>query len=156
MAGIEIRALTKAYPGGVTAVDELDLTIADGEFFALLGPSGCGKTTLLRTIAGLERATSGTLLVVSRTPSNAVHVLDGLTGAHLRTLNMDPAVINGGTLVVNMSDTKTKNEVWRGTASDTMKHGPTGDKIKDAKTAEKPIKKAVEKMFKQFPRTSQK
>ena len=66
MAGIEIRALTKAYPGGVTAVDELDLTIADGEFFALLGPSGCGKTTLLRTIAGLERATSGTLLVGGR------------------------------------------------------------------------------------------
>jgi len=65
-------------------------------------------------------------------------------------------VVTRGTLVVNMSDTKTKNEVWRGTASDTMKHGPTGDKIKDAKTAEKPIKKAVEKMFKQFPRTSQK
>ena len=66
MAGIEIRALTKTYLGGVTAVDELDLTIADGEFFALLGPSGCGKTTLLRTIAGLERATSGTLLVGGR------------------------------------------------------------------------------------------
>ena len=66
MAGIEIRALTKAYPGGVTAVDELDLTIADGELFASLGPSGCSKTTLLRTIAGLERATSGTLLVGGR------------------------------------------------------------------------------------------
>jgi len=65
-------------------------------------------------------------------------------------------VVTRGTLVVNMSDTKTKNEVWRGTASDTMKHGPTGDKVKDAKTAEKPIKKAVEKMFKQFPVTSQK
>jgi hypothetical protein len=65
-------------------------------------------------------------------------------------------VVTRGTLVVNMSDTKTKNEVWRGTATDTMKHGPTGDKIKDAKTAEKPIKKAVEKMFKQFPVTSQK
>jgi len=61
MASIEMRGLTKAYPGGVTAVDDLDLTIADGEFFALLGPSGCGKTTLLRTIAGLERATSGSL-----------------------------------------------------------------------------------------------
>ena len=45
------------YPGGVAAVDGLDLSIADGEFFALLGPSGCGKTTLLRTIAGLEYAT---------------------------------------------------------------------------------------------------
>jgi hypothetical protein len=65
-------------------------------------------------------------------------------------------VVTNGTLVVQMSDTKSKNELWRGTATDTMKHGPTGDKIKDAKTAEKPIKKAVEKMFKQFPRTSQK
>jgi hypothetical protein len=65
-------------------------------------------------------------------------------------------VVTRGTLVVNMSDTKTKHEVWRGTATDTMKHGPTGDKAKDAKTAEKPIKKAVEKMFKQFPHTSQK
>ena len=54
MASIDIDGLTKVYPGGVAAVDDLDLTIADGEFFALLGPSGCGKTTLLRTIAGLE------------------------------------------------------------------------------------------------------
>ena|SRR5688572_15118794 len=65
-------------------------------------------------------------------------------------------VVTKGTLVVNMADSKTKSEVWRGTATDTLKHGPTGDKVKDAKTAEKPIKKAVEKMFKQFPRTSQK
>ena len=63
MASIEMRGLTKTYPGGVTAVAGLDLTIADGEFFALLGPSGCGKTTLLRTVAGLEQATGGTLLL---------------------------------------------------------------------------------------------
>ena len=71
MASIEMRGLTKTYPGGVTAVDGLDLTIADGEFFALLGPSGCGKTTLLRTIAGLERATSGTLLLDGRDVTTA-------------------------------------------------------------------------------------
>ena len=63
-------------------------------------------------------------------------------------------VITRGTLVISMADAKTKSEVWRGTATDTMKHGPTADKVKDAKTAEKPIKKAVEKMFKQFPRKS--
>ncbi|HEU5031561.1 MAG TPA: ABC transporter ATP-binding protein [Spirillospora sp.] len=61
MAAITIRELTKVYPGGVRALDALDLDVADGEFFALLGPSGCGKTTLLRTVAGLEAATSGTI-----------------------------------------------------------------------------------------------
>jgi multiple sugar transport system ATP-binding protein len=61
MAGIELTDLSTVYPNGVRAVDGLDLSIADGEFFALLGPSGCGKTTLLRTIAGLEQASSGTV-----------------------------------------------------------------------------------------------
>ena len=66
MPGIEIAALTKVFPNGVTALDALDLSINDGEFFALLGPSGCGKTTLLRTIAGLEAATSGTIHIGAR------------------------------------------------------------------------------------------
>lgn len=61
MAAITTHALVKEFPGGVRAVDGLDLTIVDGEFFALLGPSGCGKTTLLRTIAGLELPTEGQL-----------------------------------------------------------------------------------------------
>ncbi|MEV4755960.1 ABC transporter ATP-binding protein [Micromonospora sp. NPDC049559] len=66
MAAITMSGLTKVYPGGVRALDALDLTIADGEFFALLGPSGCGKTTLLRTIAGLEVATGGTVAIGER------------------------------------------------------------------------------------------
>ena len=66
MADVEIQSLTKVFPGGVRALDELDLNIAEGEFFALLGPSGCGKTTLLRTIAGLEAPTSGTLRIGGR------------------------------------------------------------------------------------------
>jgi multiple sugar transport system ATP-binding protein len=63
MAGIELTELSTVYPNGVRAVDSLDLSIADGEFFALLGPSGCGKTTLLRTIAGLEQASAGTVAI---------------------------------------------------------------------------------------------
>jgi multiple sugar transport system ATP-binding protein len=61
MAAIELTGLSTVYPNGVRAVDELDLSIDDGEFFALLGPSGCGKTTLLRTVAGLEQSSSGTI-----------------------------------------------------------------------------------------------
>ncbi|TQJ19526.1 ABC transporter ATP-binding protein [Kribbella jejuensis] len=63
MAGIDIEGLATVYPNGVRAVDGLDLHVADGEFFALLGPSGCGKTTLLRTIAGLETASSGSIRI---------------------------------------------------------------------------------------------
>jgi multiple sugar transport system ATP-binding protein len=66
MADVQIESLTKVFPGGVRALDELDLSIAEGEFFALLGPSGCGKTTLLRTIAGLEAPTSGAIRIGGR------------------------------------------------------------------------------------------
>ena len=75
MAELEIRGLTKVFPGGVRALDGLDLNIQDGEFFALLGPSGCGKTTLLRSIAGLETPNSGQILIggrdVTRLPPGA-------------------------------------------------------------------------------------
>ncbi|TDE97177.1 ABC transporter ATP-binding protein [Occultella glacieicola] len=66
MAAITTTALVKEYPGGVRGVDGVDVTVADGEFFALLGPSGCGKTTLLRSIAGLESITEGTLQIGDR------------------------------------------------------------------------------------------
>ncbi len=64
--------------------------------------------------------------------------------------------VSKGTLVIDIQDTKTKNGVWRGTATETLKEGPTGDRAKDAKTVEKPIKKSVEKMFKQFPHPNRK
>jgi len=59
--------------------------------------------------------------------------------------------VTKGTLVISISDAKTKNGVWRGTATHTLEHGPTGDRVRDAKTVEKPINKAVQKMFKKFP-----
>ena len=59
---VGIHGLTKRFDD-VIAVDDVDLEIADGEFFALLGPSGCGKTTTLRIIAGLEFPTEGSLKI---------------------------------------------------------------------------------------------
>jgi sulfate transport system ATP-binding protein len=59
---IELRQVSKRF-GGVSAVEDVSLTVADGELVALLGPSGGGKTTVLRMIAGLEVPTSGDLLV---------------------------------------------------------------------------------------------
>jgi putative spermidine/putrescine transport system ATP-binding protein len=59
---IELINLRKAF-GDVVAVDDVTLSIADGEFFSLLGPSGSGKTTVLRMIAGFELPTSGTVLL---------------------------------------------------------------------------------------------
>ncbi|MFG3256903.1 ABC transporter ATP-binding protein [Streptomyces sp. NPDC048172] len=66
MADITLDRLAKVYPGGVRALNDLGLTVQDGEFFALLGPSGCGKSTLLRTIAGLEAASGGTIRIGDR------------------------------------------------------------------------------------------
>ena len=65
MAGITIDRIEKKF-GAVTALQQLSLDVADGEFLALLGPSGCGKTTLLRIIAGLETQTSGRVLIGAR------------------------------------------------------------------------------------------
>ena len=62
-AAIELDHVTKSFAAGVVAVDDVSLTIADGEFMVLVGPSGCGKSTLLRMIAGLEEITDGTISI---------------------------------------------------------------------------------------------
>jgi spermidine/putrescine ABC transporter ATP-binding subunit len=60
---ISIQNVTKIFNRTVTAVEDVSLDIAEGEFFSLLGPSGCGKTTLLRMIAGFENPTTGRVVV---------------------------------------------------------------------------------------------
>ena len=66
VASVTASAIRKEF-GPVTAVDGITLTANDGEFLVLLGPSGCGKTTLLRIIAGLEKQTSGHILIDGET-----------------------------------------------------------------------------------------
>jgi multiple sugar transport system ATP-binding protein len=63
MAEIVLDRISKIYSGGVKGVDELSLEINNGEFMVLVGPSGCGKSTALRSIAGLEEITSGTISI---------------------------------------------------------------------------------------------
>ncbi len=63
MSEIDLVHVTKRFPDGTTAVDDVTFTIADGEFFILVGPSGCGKSTLLNMIVGLEDISEGDLKV---------------------------------------------------------------------------------------------
>jgi len=62
MAKVELKNLSKTYDKKILALEDINLTIEDGQFFVLLGPSGAGKTTTLRCIAGLEKIDSGSVL----------------------------------------------------------------------------------------------
>ncbi|HEX8520839.1 MAG TPA: sn-glycerol-3-phosphate ABC transporter ATP-binding protein UgpC [Tepidisphaeraceae bacterium] len=66
MARVELEKVSKIYPGGVKAVDAIDLTIADQQFVVLVGPSGCGKSTTLRMVAGLEEISDGVIRIGDR------------------------------------------------------------------------------------------
>src|SRR4051794_18638097 len=62
-AALELQGLTKRYDDGLLALDAVDLTVGDGEFFGLLGPNGAGKTTLISTLCNLVRPTAGAVRV---------------------------------------------------------------------------------------------
>jgi sulfonate transport system ATP-binding protein len=66
MNDLILQGVSKTYPGGVTAVQGIDLTVQAGEFVCLVGESGCGKSTLLRLVGGLEQATAGTITLGGR------------------------------------------------------------------------------------------
>ena len=71
MAQVRIEHIFKRF-GGVTAVNDFDLVVEDGEFVSILGPSGCGKTTTLRMVAGFERATEGEIYIGEQCVSSSV------------------------------------------------------------------------------------
>ena len=67
MGAIDIKSAGKIYPNGTRALEDVNITINDGEFVVLVGPSGCGKTTLLRMVAGLEDITEGEIAIADKT-----------------------------------------------------------------------------------------
>ena len=93
MAQLELTGIEKSF-GTMRALSGVDLDVAQGEFVCLLGESGCGKTTLLRIVAGLETATSGTLSIndedVSGVPSHQRNI--GLV--HAPKMSSKKAVID--------------------------------------------------------------
>jgi multiple sugar transport system ATP-binding protein len=68
---IVLDHVTKDFGNGVLAVNDVNLTIGEGEFMVLVGPSGCGKTTLLRSIGGLEKISAGRILIADRDVTRA-------------------------------------------------------------------------------------
>ena len=62
-SGLDLVGLTKVFPGGTVAVDDVNLHVDHGEYVVLLGPSGCGKTTTLRMIGGHEWPTEGDIVL---------------------------------------------------------------------------------------------
>ena len=71
MSEVRIEHVFKRF-GGVTAVNDFNLVVKDGEFVSILGPSGCGKTTTLRMIAGFERATEGEIYIGEQCVSSSI------------------------------------------------------------------------------------
>jgi multiple sugar transport system ATP-binding protein len=70
VAEIKLDGISKIYPDGTRAIDDLNLDIGDGEFMVLVGPSGCGKTTSLRMVAGLESISEGSVSIGDRVVNN--------------------------------------------------------------------------------------
>lgn len=98
MAELRVEDLTKIFPSGTRAVDEVSLTVDSGECLSLVGPSGCGKSTFLRLLGGLEAQTEGRILI----DGIPVHTLP----AHRRQVGLmlqRPAFLTNGTVAQNLA-----------------------------------------------------
>ena len=96
---VEVQSVSVVYPAKqdtVTALDNVSLSIADGEFISLIGPSGCGKTTLLRVIADLEQITSGVVRV------NGLSTRDARLARAYGYVFQAPALFPWRTVLVNV------------------------------------------------------
>ena len=90
MAILQLDHLTKKF-GDYTAVDDLSLTVTDGEMVALLGESGCGKTTTLRMIAGFTEVNAGTV-TIDGAVVNSILPIKGMWGSSFRiTMRFSPS-----------------------------------------------------------------
>ena len=92
---VSLRAVTKIFDNGVSALGPLDLDIPKGEFVSLLGPSGCGKSTALRVIAGLTSPTSGSVEV-------SHHAGDGRPGHSIGFVFQEPTLMPWTTVRENV------------------------------------------------------
>ena len=87
---VEVKNLSKSYPGGFQALNNVDLTIEQGEILALLGPNGAGKTTLISTICGICLASSGQVLVNGHDTLNAYRETRKLIGLVPQDVSLEP------------------------------------------------------------------
>ena len=89
MAAIEAQGLRKEFPGGIVAVDGIDLHVEEGEVFGFLGPNGAGKTTTVRMLTTLLRPTSGTATVVGYDLARDQHAIRRSIGVALQEAGLD-------------------------------------------------------------------
>src|SRR6476659_9798115 len=103
MAQVAFERVSKIYPDGTRAVNDINLDIQDGEFMVLVGPSGCGKTTALRMVAGLEEISEGVLKigdrVVNHVPSRDRDIAFGLRLKKMSKADIDERVKRASSLL---------------------------------------------------------
>jgi putative ABC transport system ATP-binding protein len=101
----ELSGVTKTYPGGVTALRDASLTIAEGELAAIVGPSGSGKSTILNLLGTLDRPAQGTVRIAGRDVSQlSDHELSALRASHIGFVFQQFHLAGGVSALDNVAD----------------------------------------------------